>query len=184
MYFPWQFNASAQIQSNDLTYYAQVTDPKGPAMTWAMFVVNWLSLNESGKAQTYFDRSFANMQAPFNVWTEIATGGGAVNFITGAGGFLQQFIFGYPDIRMHAGYLSLDFKFLPWPRMSLAGLDYLRNELDVVFERDGLCDNVTVKASSEDAANLELVTSDGQSQPLALGWPVQVTAMPVKVQPM
>lgn len=70
LYFPWMFNEMQhgndsklrQIQTNDLLYYAQVTDPKGPAMTWAMFVVGWLSLNENTRAQTYFDRSFITIQ--------------------------------------------------------------------------------------------------------------------------
>ena len=35
----------------------------------------------------FYKRGFANVQLPFNVWRE-TPGGGAVNFITGAGGFL------------------------------------------------------------------------------------------------
>jgi trehalose/maltose hydrolase-like predicted phosphorylase len=32
---------------------------------------------------------------PFYVWSEFAQGEGVEHFITGAGGFLQQFVFGY-----------------------------------------------------------------------------------------
>ena len=40
------------------------------------------------RAAPHFRQGYANVQPPFNVWTE-TPGGGTVNFITGAGGFLQ-----------------------------------------------------------------------------------------------
>ena len=42
---------------------------------------------------------YANVQPPFNVWQETPTGG-AVNFITGAGGFLQSLVFGATGMRI------------------------------------------------------------------------------------
>lgn len=35
------------------------------------------------------------------VWTEVQSGLGAVNFMTGMGGFLQALIFGYGGVRIH-----------------------------------------------------------------------------------
>jgi hypothetical protein len=35
------------VYANDLTYYATVTDPNGPAMTWQMFLIGWLALNQT-----------------------------------------------------------------------------------------------------------------------------------------
>ena len=49
-------------------------------------------------AAALFNRSFANVQPPFAVWTETPTGG-ATNFLTGAGGFLQAAMMGYPGLR-------------------------------------------------------------------------------------
>jgi hypothetical protein len=63
-------------------------------MTWAMHAVGYLELNKGtkldneGSVASLFNQSFANVQQPWAVWTETPTGG-ATNFITGAGGFLQ-----------------------------------------------------------------------------------------------
>jgi len=46
------------------------------------------------------------VQAPFNVWTETPTGG-AVNFLTGAGGFLQGVLFGYGGMRLTSSALEI-----------------------------------------------------------------------------
>ena len=40
-------------------------------------------------------------QEPFYMWTEVAGGQGAVNFITGMGGFLQAVLHGYLGVRAH-----------------------------------------------------------------------------------
>lgn len=43
-----------------------------------------------GCTANYFYRAYANnLKGPYLVWTEVAGGGGAQNFITGAGGFAQ-----------------------------------------------------------------------------------------------
>lgn len=55
----------------------------GPAMTWSLFAIGWLNQGTNiSKSQHYFTRGYANVKAPFKVWTETPTGG-AVNFITG-----------------------------------------------------------------------------------------------------
>ena len=59
-----------------------------------MYAVAWLELGQPSQAAELFNRSYANIKTPFNVWTETPTGG-AVNFITGAGGFMQGIINGY-----------------------------------------------------------------------------------------
>ena len=43
------------------------------------------------------------------VWTEFPSGEGAINFITGMGGFLQSVLFGYAGFRIHQEYLLFDF---------------------------------------------------------------------------
>ena len=47
------------------------------------------------------------------VWTEEASGGGATNFITGMGGYLQSVLFGYGGLRMHSD--RVDFNCTPIP---------------------------------------------------------------------
>lgn len=79
--FPLMMNMSRQTRQADLEYYATRTDPGGPAMTWGMHAVGYLELDEPGKVAVNFNRSFANAQPPFLVWTETPTGG-TTNFLT------------------------------------------------------------------------------------------------------
>ncbi|RYG51818.1 hypothetical protein EON67_02580 [archaeon] len=74
-------NNTPQTRLNDLEWYSRVSDPNGPAMTWGMFAAGYATLGELDMAAAFFNRSFANAQAPFDVWTETPTGGCA-NFLT------------------------------------------------------------------------------------------------------
>jgi trehalose/maltose hydrolase-like predicted phosphorylase len=105
--FPLGYPLAKSTRSNDLKYYESVTDDGGPAMTWAMSAVAYLEIGDPDTAALRFARGYANAQAPFNVWTETPTGG-AINFITGAGGFLQSVIYGYPGLRVHESELALN----------------------------------------------------------------------------
>jgi trehalose/maltose hydrolase-like predicted phosphorylase len=97
--YPLEMTMPKQIRSNDLAYYESRTDPEGPAMTWAMHAVGWLELGRPDKAQPMFVRGYANSHPPYGVWTETPSGTG-VNFLTGAGGFLQSVISGYGGLRI------------------------------------------------------------------------------------
>ncbi len=61
-----------QVRENDLLFYESyngqdVTDHDGPAMTWGMFAVGWIELGNMTKANELFERSFQNIQQPFQV---------------------------------------------------------------------------------------------------------------------
>lgn len=98
--YPLGVPMNTTIHKNDLDYYAARTDTHGPAMTWGMQCIGYLDLHEWEIASGFFNRSFQdNMHAPFHVWTETPDGN-AVNFITGAGGFLQTIVQGYLGLRI------------------------------------------------------------------------------------
>lgn len=61
--------------------------------------MGWMELRDPSRAQVHLSRSFANVTEPFKVWTENADGSGAVNFLTGMGGFLQAALFGCTGFR-------------------------------------------------------------------------------------
>lgn len=92
------YKASAGSLGRDLAYYQNHTTPSGPAMTWGAFVNGWLAEGAPTSAAELFPRSFANIRAPFWVWSETPTGG-APHFITGAGGWLQTVASGYGGLR-------------------------------------------------------------------------------------
>jgi trehalose/maltose hydrolase-like predicted phosphorylase len=109
--YPLQWpDMTPESRKADLIYYENVTDYHGPAMTWGMHAVGWLELqndHDTDKSHSLFKRSYANAQKPFYVWTETPTGG-AINFITGAGGFLQTYLFGYGGLRIHPDHLAFN----------------------------------------------------------------------------
>ncbi len=100
--FPLLMPMNISTRSNDLKFYENRTDSNGPAMTWAMFAIGHWDAGHVDEAQSLFNRSYANVQEPYGVWTETPSGG-TTNFITGAGGFLQGVINGLAGVRLSAG---------------------------------------------------------------------------------
>ncbi|XP_017476071.1 PREDICTED: acid trehalase-like protein 1 [Rhagoletis zephyria] len=108
--YPLQYAMSNTTRLNDLNTYERVTRESGPAMSWAMFAINFLDVNELDKASTYFQKGYREYVRPeFKVWSENKIGyEGSANFLTGIGGFLQTVINGYGGIRYRLdGHQSL-----------------------------------------------------------------------------
>lgn len=96
-------------------------------MTWAMYVIAWLELGEPAEAEKIWHLAWANAQDPFYVWTETPVGG-AVNFITGAGGFLQGLLFGYGGIRLRDDSMTFDPQLPP----NITRVDFGRVRIQVI----------------------------------------------------
>jgi len=104
--YPLGVPVTDEVRRNDLDFYSR-SWPNGNAMFWWDFVVNWLDLNDPGKAAKYLRKTTEkNVFGPFNIWSETAGGGGCPNFVTGAGAFLQAMWAGYGGIRLSDGDLS------------------------------------------------------------------------------
>ena len=129
--YPLMFNMSQEVRENDLAIYEPRTDPDGPAMTKAMFAIGWLELGNNRNASRSFRESYQNVREPFKVWTEYPSGDGAVNFITGMGGFLQAVVFGYGGLRLHPDEIRLNPK-VPGnvTKLQVRGLHYRGNVID------------------------------------------------------
>lgn len=160
--FPLMFNMSSQVRKNDLGIYEPRTNPDGPAMTKSMFAINWLDVGELDKAERSFTKSLGNIQEPFKVWTE-TPGGGAVNFITGAGGFLQSVLFGYGGFKLREDHLEFMPRLLPnTTSMKITGLDYLGNSIDVTIGTTS--SNVTVTSRASSSPTIEAVIESTQKK--------------------
>uniref|UniRef100_H3BDF9 Protein-glucosylgalactosylhydroxylysine glucosidase n=1 Tax=Latimeria chalumnae TaxID=7897 RepID=H3BDF9_LATCH len=135
--FPLMYPMSLDVRKNDLEIYEAVTSPEGPAMTWSMFAVGWMELKESKMAQNQLKKCFSNIQEPFKIWTECSNGSGAVNFLTGMGGFLQAVLFGYTGFRITKVCLYFD-PMLPEDirELKIIGVHYLGNKLDFTLTKD------------------------------------------------
>lgn len=104
-------------------------------MTFAMYMIAWLELNNMTQASQLWPRSYANAHEPYLIWTETPTQG-AVNFITGIGGFLQGVISGWGGLRLNDN--SMDFNPILPPSvnsMKLNSIQYLGNRFSIQYNR-------------------------------------------------
>ncbi|KAH3765729.1 protein-glucosylgalactosylhydroxylysine glucosidase [Pelomyxa schiedti] len=137
--FPLMMEMDDSVRLNDLIYYSDRTDSQGPAMTYSMHAIAWIELGDIANATQPFKQSYANIQPPFNVWSETPTGGTS-NFITGAGGFLQGLWAGWGGVRM--GDSGITFNPVLPPTLSYIkyrGLHYLDNSIDISFDSEQIC---------------------------------------------
>ena len=143
--YPLMYNMSSVTRENDLKMYEAVTDPGGPAMTWGMYAIGYLELGHEDRAADLFRRSYQPYyHPPFYMWTENVNGTGAVNFITGMGGFLQGVMFGYFGLRVKLDKMEFS-PVLPQDTstMSLTGVDYYKAVFDVNVAQDSIAVNFT-----------------------------------------
>ncbi|XP_040495708.1 protein-glucosylgalactosylhydroxylysine glucosidase isoform X3 [Ursus maritimus] len=145
--YPIPFHLSPHIRRKNLEIYEAVTSPKGPAMTWSMFAVGWMELKDPWRARDLLERSFANIAEPFKVWTENADGSGAVNFLTGMGGFLQAALFGFTGFRITRAGVTFDPMCLAGVSgVCICGVSYQGNKLDFSFSEGSV--TIEVKAQA------------------------------------
>nr|XP_026237697.1 protein-glucosylgalactosylhydroxylysine glucosidase isoform X3 [Urocitellus parryii] len=145
--YPVPFPLSPDVRRKNLEMYEAVTSPQGPAMTWSMFAVGWMELKDPLRARRLLDRSFANVTEPFKVWTENADGSGAVNFLTGMGGFLQAVLFGSTGLRVTKAGMTFD-PLCPagLSGVCVSGISYQGNKLNFVISEDSVTVEVTAQA--------------------------------------
>ncbi|MBV9847492.1 MAG: discoidin domain-containing protein [Kutzneria sp.] len=107
--YPWENDQPDSVTRGDMDYYVPRTDQDGPSMTDSIHSVVSSQLGDPGCAAfTYTKRSVDPfVRAPFDQFAETRTGG-AFTFVTGAGGFLQEFLYGYSGLRWRADRVHLD----------------------------------------------------------------------------
>jgi hypothetical protein len=106
--YPWNFRSSVAVERNDLSYYVPRTDPGGPSMDDALSVIESAQLApRSCQAFVYTERSYQPyIRDVFHQFSETRTGG-AFTFMTGIGGFLQEFLYGYSGMRWDGSAVHL-----------------------------------------------------------------------------
>jgi trehalose/maltose hydrolase-like predicted phosphorylase len=107
--YPWEFPQPAEVDRSNLDYYTPRYDPDGPAMTDSVNSIIAAQLGIGCSAWTYTLRSLDPfVKAPYEQFTEARSGQGVFTFLTGEGGFLQEFLYGYTGLRWRADRLRLD----------------------------------------------------------------------------
>ena len=168
--YPLMYGMNVSTRRNDLEMYEAVTDIGGPAMTWGMHAIGHLELGEEYEAEDLFKMSYEPYtHPPFFMWTENIMGNGAINFITGMGGFLQAVIFGYLGIRTRLDRMDFDPK-LPTgcSSMNASGINYHDAQFNLIVSMDMVNIEVVNSGSglkiSQDGETIEV----GEPDELAL----------------
>ena len=118
--YPVEWPMSTTVAANTLNFYAERTDPDGPAMTDSVHAIDAAEIGEPGCAtHTYLMRSVQPfIRDPFAQFAEARgskpgaqdplAGSPAFNFLTGHGGFAQAFTNGLTGLRWRADRVRLD----------------------------------------------------------------------------
>ncbi|HEX6255416.1 MAG TPA: discoidin domain-containing protein [Euzebyales bacterium] len=118
--YPVEWPMSAEVASNTLDFYAERTDPDGPAMTDSVHAIDAAAIGEPGCAtHTYLMRAIKPfVRDPFAQFAEARgdkpgsqdplAGSPAFNFLTGEGGFGQVFAYGLTGMRWREDRMHLD----------------------------------------------------------------------------
>ncbi|MEU8953470.1 discoidin domain-containing protein [Streptomyces sp. NPDC048518] len=118
--YPLEWRMPEGAAAGTLDYYAQRTDPDGPAMTDSVHAIDAAGIGEAGcSTYTYLERSIKPfVRGPFAQFSEARgdkagaedplAGSPAHDFLTGKGGFLQVFTNGLTGLRMREDRVRLD----------------------------------------------------------------------------
>ena len=106
--YPWGYTMSPKLARGDINFYVPRTDPSGPSMSDAVNLIDNAALNTPGCASyVYTERSYQPfIRDVFHQFSETRTGG-AFTFMTGIGGFLQEFLYGFSGMRWGANSVQL-----------------------------------------------------------------------------
>lgn len=123
--YPLGIITDPAILKKDLEYYSKKIDPKhGPAMSFAIFCVQYARLGDADKAYETFKRCYQpNLRPPFGVLAETAVSDNPY-FATGAGGLLQAVINGFCGLHISEEGIKQVPSVLPkhWKKLTVTGV--------------------------------------------------------------
>jgi len=107
--YPWDYPLTPSVEQGDLNYYVLRTDPQGPSMSDSVASIDSAALNTPGCSSYVFTQRSIEpfIRDYFDQFSETRSGG-AFTFMTGIGGFLQEFLYGYSGLRWNATAVQLD----------------------------------------------------------------------------
>ncbi len=111
--YPLDFSMPKSMGVNDLNFYTPRTDVNGPAMTDAIHSIAAAAIDVPGcSAYTYMLRSYQPfLREPYLQFSEFAPvklTATAYDFLTGVGGFMQEFLYGFSGFRPLVDAVRLD----------------------------------------------------------------------------
>ena len=160
-----------ELALRDLDFYSARTGVSGgdgdricPFFTGnSAYGIAYLALGNRSAADYQFELGFLHQTPEFNVWTEYTpeAGFGHLNFVTGAGGWLQALLYGYPGLRLppSGGTLRLATPAPTLPpggitRVKLRGLHLLGTAFDLAYDDKLVC--VALRGGVQGGTKLQL----------------------------
>lgn len=148
--FPLQFPMEDSVAFNDLQYYAALTSVPGETKGYytgdSSYSIAYMMLHRKGYEDTtaqsnlqsladaQFQEAFEHIDmSSFFIWKE-KVDGGHLNFLTGAGGFLQNCVYGYAGVEVQDGGLVVSAPALPpggVTDMKLRGVHYHSSVINI-----------------------------------------------------
>lgn len=123
--YPLELRTDPKLIRQDLRYYENKIDQQnGPAMSYAIFAVQYARMQEPEKAYQMFLKSFVpHERPPFGVLAETPTSQNPY-FMTGAGGLLQAVLFGFGGLTIDEDGIRQLPSSLPshWKSLTLKGI--------------------------------------------------------------
>jgi trehalose/maltose hydrolase-like predicted phosphorylase len=106
--YPWAYTDPSKVEQGNLNYYVPRTDPAGPSMSDSVASIDSAALRTPGCSSYVFTESSVEpfIRDYFDQFSE-TEGGGAFTFMTGIGGFLQEFLYGYSGLRWNSNAVQL-----------------------------------------------------------------------------
>ena len=160
------------VMRNDLLYYEPRTRKDGFFTGDSIYSIAWLALGDPVAALTQWESAFAHMDCThFCLFREELTGGHS-NFITGAGGFLQNIIQGWAGVRIGADAMTLTNPTLPpsTTAIKLQSLEYCGSAFSVEFNASAIA-FAMVREAAPGVTGLAVSGSGGIRHDLRLGAP-------------
>ncbi|MFZ1081808.1 MAG: hypothetical protein WAO19_07775, partial [Candidatus Kryptoniota bacterium] len=142
LYYPLELSVPNNVKENDLTNALNFTKEKGGGamMGIALYQNVAAEIRNRELFDEFFNLSYkAYLRAPFNVLAETPENM-STNFLTGAGGFLQQVLFGYTGLRIAEDGLVQKYEpMLPEgvKEMTITSLNFRGRQYNVVV-KDGV----------------------------------------------
>lgn len=138
--YPLGFPMPKQVARNDLDFYAANTAPLGPAMTDAIHSIDTSQLGLPGcSAWTYVRRaSDPYLRPPYDQFSETRPPdtASAFDFLTGVGGYLQTFVYGFTGLRFGTAAVTLNPSLPPQlPALRLPGITWHGRHFTIAMTR-------------------------------------------------
>lgn len=191
-----------QLALRDLDYYSARTGVQAPESGEKVvpfftgnsaYGIAYLALGNRSAADYQFELGFLHQTPEFSVWTELTpeAGYGHLNFITGAGGWLQALIFGYPGLRLSPAGGALRFA-TPAPTLPPGGItsvklrslhllgtafDFSYDNSSVCAVLHGACEGAALQMRSEGSGSIVVISAVEACLPLDQ---VVVEAVPMR----